>query len=82
MNDQAPFTTNQVVTALKKAKPGKSSGPDKIPTTLLNKCAAQMAQVLTPLFNKCLSVGVIPDIWKMPNIVPIPKVKNPGKTDY
>ena len=82
LNDQPPFTTKEVLTALKKAKPGKSSGPDKIPTTLLNKCAAQMAQVLTPLFNKCLCVGVIPDIWKMSNIVPIPKVKNPGKTDY
>lgn len=55
-----------------------SVGPDGIPGFFFRSFSSVLATPLTLLYNKCLSVGVFPDIWKSANIIPIPK----NNTDY
>ena len=59
--------------ALRKLKNGKSPGFDEIPNEIL-KCD-RFKTVLLKLFNVCLSIGSIPDIWLKAVICPIPKSK-------
>ena len=56
---------------LEKIDPHKAIGPDKIPGQFLKLCAAEMADILTTLFNASLSQGVVPPDWKTANIVPL-----------
>jgi hypothetical protein len=51
----------------------KASGPDRIPATLLRHCASSICLSLSELFNKTLSVGKLPEEWKLSSILPIPK---------
>ena len=50
--------------ALLRVKTNKAIGPDNIP-----------AWVLTAIFNSSLREGVIPNEWKMANVIPLPKTK-------
>ena len=49
----------------------KASGPDEIPGRILKATADRIAFSLTCLFNKSLSIGVVPDEWKLANVVPV-----------
>ena len=62
----------------------KSTGPDKIPTKLLKLCAVLIYEPLTKLFNKSLSSGCFPTIWKQANVSAIFKNKgsNSEPTNY
>ena len=51
----------------------KAHGPDNIPARLLKETAAQIAPSLCSLFNKSLRIGVVPDDWKLANVVPVYK---------
>ena len=42
----------------------KGIGPDSVSPLLLRKCAATLAEPLTFIFNKSLSLGVFPERWK------------------
>ena len=64
----------EVCTALKLAKSGKSVGIDNIPNEIL-KCT-HIEDVLHVLFNKCFHYGMVPSIWSQTLISPIAK---PGK---
>ena len=49
----------------------KATGPDGIAPRLLKETAQQIAPSLSQLFNKSLACGVVPDDWKLANIVPV-----------
>ena len=66
---------------LKKLKPGKSCGPDRIPSLFYKEAAVFLAEPLTHLFNMCLSQGLFPSFWKRAHVVPIPKKRNPTERD-
>lgn len=61
----------------------KATGVDLIPIIFIKKCLPVLLPVLDHLFNFSLQNGSFPDMWKLANIVPIPKTKNPTESkDY
>ena len=66
--------SNEVVTAvLRNLDNNKAHGPDGVPARLLTETAFQIAPSLCALFNKSLSRSVLPDDWKLANVVPVHK---------
>ncbi|KAA0203252.1 hypothetical protein HAZT_HAZT001281 [Hyalella azteca] len=59
--------------------PKKAAGPDKIPCRLLRDTAAELAHALTALFNRSLSTGVVPAIWKHALVLPVFKKGDRGQ---
>ncbi len=49
-------------------KSDKSSGPDDLPPVFFHGCATALTYPLYLIFNKSLSTGMFPDIWKIANI--------------
>jgi hypothetical protein len=77
-----PFTRSEVVERLGRAKPDTAPGPDGIPWRVLKTLALgwpAFADIITDLFNLCISSGCHPDAFKTATIVVIRK---PGKPDY
>ena len=54
--------------AMRKLKMNKASGPDALPPRLYKKCATTLTFPLFLLFNKSLSTGIFPTIWKMAHV--------------
>ncbi|CAB3994070.1 Hypothetical predicted protein [Paramuricea clavata] len=63
----------EVFSALRALDPDKALGPDGIPSRILKETAQQIAPSLTLLFNKSINSGVVPDEWKLANVVPVYK---------
>ena len=76
------FSELEVFAALRSLNPDKALGPDGIPGRILKETAQQIAPSLTLLFNKSLHSAVVPDEWKLANVVPVLKEisKNTFKT--
>ena len=62
-----------VRTLLKKQKPNKAAGPDKIQARLLKETADQLAPALTIIFNASFKQSKIPDEWRHAIVSPIYK---------
>ena len=58
------FTTPGVQKMLEGLDPGKASGPDNIPPTVLKQLAPSLAPTLTDLFNRSYKTGVVPQDWR------------------
>ena len=67
------ITTDEVLKSLKLLNVSKATGSDGIPARLLRETADEITPSLTKLFNKTLQYGVIPDDWKVANVVPVHK---------
>ena len=67
------LTTDEVLKSLKMLNVNKATGSDGIPARLLRETADNIAPSLTKLFNKSLQYGIIPDEWKVANVVPVYK---------
>ena len=50
-----------------------ATGPDAIPTRFLHDFAAELAPIMTKLFQLSLDTGKIPDDWREASIVPVCK---------
>jgi hypothetical protein len=50
-----------------------SSGPDELPFWLWRDFAYDLAPIITSVFNSSLKYQTVPLLWKMANILPIPK---------
>lgn len=85
LNDKFYFTyamPSDIAKAVNSIK-SKAVGVDQIPVSFLKICLPALLPVLDHLFNFCLQNGVFPSEWKMANIIPIPKNKNPKECkDY
>jgi len=68
--------TLEVMDIIRKLKPRKAPGPDEIQNIILQKLPEIAFYRLTQLFNSSLRIGHVPEIWKLANIVMLPK---PGK---
>ena len=54
----------------------KASGPDNIPCKILLELAAELARILTTIFQQSLETGQIPDDWTVAFVYPIFKKGN------
>ena len=50
-----------------------TSGPDELPYWFWNTYAYDIAPVITTIFNTSIKLGIVPDEWKLANLLPIPK---------
>lgn len=69
--------TQSIVSAIIKLDPHKECGLDDIPAIVIEKCALELANVLSKLYNKCLTASCFPAYWKSSTVVPV--FKNSGK---
>ena len=71
----------EVLQLLNSLDSNKSTGPDEIPVKLLKLSALLIAEPLSKLFNKSLTLGIYPSAFKKANVRPI--FKNKGSpSDY
>lgn len=67
----APFTDEEIATALGSFKPKKSSGPDEIPMIVIRQCFDILKGHVSHLFHLITNTGVIPETWKLARLKPI-----------
>ena len=79
---QINITQESVEKLIMQLKPGKSAGIDNLTPRLLKAACGVLAGPITHLF--CLSVEAckVPREWKNALVVPLPKKKNPGLSDF
>nr|XP_049609558.1 uncharacterized protein LOC125988413 [Syngnathus scovelli] len=73
------FTADQVRGQLRKLRPRKAPGPDKVCPRLLKTCAAELGEPLQRIFNLSLQLGIVPTLWKTSCITPVPKKTRPSE---
>lgn len=77
-NNSLPLTAptidhESLLNKLKSLDLRKGAGPDGIPPMFIYKCAPVLVSPLILIFNKSLSSGIFPDLWKKAKVVPIYK---------
>lgn len=74
------YTMRELRHALKKLRPRKSPGPDKIHNEMLRKLGPKGRETLLHLINSSWEKGQVPKAWKIAQIIPILKSgKPPGE---
>lgn len=74
---------SEIFKSLQTINTNKGPGPDSIPPMFLKMCAEQLVIPLHVIFNKSLSSGCFPEIWKIAHITPIHKKGDPSDiTNY
>lgn len=63
-----------VLKILRDLRTDKASGSDNIPPTLLKATAHDICAPLCHIFNLSFAHACVPDVWKIADICPIPKV--------
>ena len=67
------LTITQVQETIKQSKNNNSHGPDKLNIRHLKHIGPHGLAFLTSMLKTALNTNIIPHIWKLANIVPIPK---------
>ena len=67
------LTTTQVQEAIQQSKNNNSQGPNNLNMRHLQHIGPLGLAFLTSLLKTALNTNIIPHIWKLANIVPIPK---------
>ena len=67
------LTTTQVQEAIQQSKNSNSHGPDKLNVRHLKHIGPLGLAFPTSMLKSALNTNIIPHIWKLANIVPIPK---------
>ena len=62
------FNIEGIYKLLNELNTDESSGPDKIPSRVLNCCATEIAPLI---FTQSMSSGILPNDWLSTNITPI-----------
>lgn len=75
------FTKEIVYKKLKEINPAKSCGPDNITAVVLKELAQVLTDPITELFNKSMSKGELPKVWKEANVVPLFKKGEKSRTN-
>lgn len=83
INQAVQLTSDSVKRVFSKINPRKAAGPDYIPGCVLKRCAEQLKDVFTDIFNISLSQAKVPICFKSATIIPLPKTPNPATmNDY
>jgi hypothetical protein len=81
-NEQPPtLTASDVLPVLSHLK-NSAPGMDGLPPWVFKSCRESLTPAIVDLFNRCISSGDVPQLFKCANITPIPKTANPGPTDF
>ena len=72
--DLSPIRFEEVLEAVRRLKNGKASGPNNISCEML-KAHKGIVEWLWDIIDKCWSTEVLPDDWKVAEIVPLYKSK-------
>jgi len=75
-----PLTTNDVIIVIRRL-PDKHSAADPIPTSVLKEVRDLIAPFITELFNRSMSDGCFPAVFKEAFITPIVKKAGLDATD-
>ena len=75
-----PTDIDEITEVIKKLKPKRSAGLDKIPTMILKYLPDNILQILMDLINRSFQEGIFPNIYKKSKIVPIYKNKGSRKS--
>lgn len=75
-NDNHPILRDEVETAIKSLKKGKSPGVDNIPTELVQAGGEDMIDTLLNICNKIWQTGEWPTPWTQSLIITLPKKGN------
>ena len=67
------LTTSEISAAIRNSKNNNSTGPDGISIRHLKHIGPLGLTYLTNTFNLALNTNTIPHMWKLANIIPIPK---------
>ena len=67
------LTTSEISAAIRNSKNNNSTGPDGISIRHLKHIGPLGLTYLTNSFNLALNTNTIPHMWKLANIIPIPK---------
>ncbi|XP_056439671.1 uncharacterized protein LOC130376804 [Gadus chalcogrammus] len=70
------LSTHEVRLILRNINIRKAAGPDGVQGRVLKDCAAELAPVLTTIFNLSLASSWVPGCLKAARIVPVPKKPN------
>ena len=77
-NDNAIcINENDIIRSLRRVKPGKAAGPDRISSQVVSICKQQLVPILHKIFQQSLDLCNVPTIWKTSEIVPAAKKTNP-----
>ena len=68
-----------ILKLLKNLSPHKAPGPDGIHPFVLQKCAHEIAPILTKIFDQSISTGTLPSAWSTTNVAAI--YKKGSRTD-
>ena len=76
--DNIHISNQDVIDVIKNLKPNKACGFDQISHILLKESLISLTLPISTLFNKSLNQGQFPDNWKMANVIPVFKGKDPS----
>ena len=69
------ITVGDVLTALKSLNTSGAAGEDGIPPRFYFSLRSVLCEPLCRIFDASLSTGSLPQMWKLANVVPVPKPK-------
>ena len=65
------FDFKEIRVLLKSTNVNKACGPDGISGKILKNCAGSLAYPLSLLYKLSYNTGIIPQEWKLGNVVPV-----------
>ena len=68
-----PTTAEEIETEITKLKSSKAAGPFSIPVIILKILKTVISKPLEVLFNASFETGIVPDSFKLANVVPVYK---------
>ena len=71
-----PVTPDEVAEIIKRLKPRKAPGPDRITNKVFKILPASLVMLMTAIFNCAMTHNLFPQAWKEATVIGIPK---PGK---
>ncbi|KAK9703913.1 Reverse transcriptase (RNA-dependent DNA polymerase) [Popillia japonica] len=71
--DDPAFTIAEIREVLRNTKPKKAPGKDGFPAWPLKKLFETLGDKWANILNRCMEAGVFPEVWKVAEVVWIPK---------
>lgn len=75
-NISQPFSSDEIINAIKSAKPRKCPGPDLVPIDVIKNLNESNREVLLGVYNDLWTEGQFPPVWKRARVTFIPKGGN------